>query len=69
MNDDFFALAVLLYINPIHTGLLWMVYYRQGFPPLPCNSFVFEVTDLKFSTKLLLGKNNILQQQKSRSSG
>ena len=30
------------------------------FPPTPCNSFVFEVTRLKFCTELLWGRTNIL---------
>ena len=42
-------------LNPIHTGFLstGVVPVGEGGSTTPCNSFVFNVTQLKFSTELL----------------
>ena len=81
MGTSFCALKLAFRIFPYHGCMQGsnhiLTLFMQGFlaavvpvggPPSPCNSFVFDVRGLTFSTKLLCDKINILQQEKLGSS-
>ena len=57
-------MGILMYLNPISTGLFCLVVALGGggcFPPPFHNSFVFKVRLLKFGTEILSDRMNNLR--------
>ena len=64
---DVFLLGIRFLTLFIPGFLGWCSTGGGCFPPPPCNSLVFKVRRLQFCTELLLGRINVLGQEKSGS--